>query len=325
MFTGTCDKIYTKVRRLVESEIDFPQDKLSPNIWNKSGDGDTQYEIKDEVRNKLLAIVEKYPDIPLREIAENINLLGSLCTNQYTENADIDVHVVPDKGKIKKYLEKSKTLEEVRDQIEDWYHDHEERIGGHRVEIYLQLDPAHELMADGMYELEKKEWVKKPRIVSKAFNPYSEYSHVLDDLKDIAGEADLLIGELERNVVDYDTLKEALKKLPKDQKEKIKTAMEKKLGEIEHDIEKLIASKDEWKERRRKASAPATPEQALKDVEYIQQWHDENANFKFLDRYNYLQLIRDLKDMLEEEGSLDDKDVKEIEDLLGVTGVANGK
>ena len=75
-----------------ESSIDFPREGLDLAIWDKEDDS---YTLRVDVKERILAILEEYPDAPLVEIAEEIRVVGSLGTNQYLDSADLDIHIVP--------------------------------------------------------------------------------------------------------------------------------------------------------------------------------------------------------------------------------------
>ncbi len=66
---------------------------------------------------------------------------------------------------------------------------------------------------------------------------------------------------------------------------------------------------------RKDASKPATPEEALEDLEKTRKWKDTNATFKFIARYNYLRVINDLKRLLGDNGITSDE-VDQVTDLL---------
>jgi len=89
------------VESVRESSIDFPQESLDLAIWDKK---DNTYTLREDVKNKILNILKKYPDIPLLEIAKEIHIVGSLCTNQFLPESDLDIHIIPDMEKLGKYL-----------------------------------------------------------------------------------------------------------------------------------------------------------------------------------------------------------------------------
>ena len=89
---------------------------------------------------------------------------------------------------------------------------------------------------------------------------------------------------------------------------------------MEEDIEKLYKERGEWVDARREASRPATPEQALKDIELAKHWKDVNATFKFISRYQYLRVIDSLNELIEDDGITPD----EIPIIKNILGIKNG-
>jgi len=58
---------------------------------------------------------------------------------------------------------------------------------------------------------------------------------------------------------------------------------------------------------RKRSSTPVDQNQALTDVELIKKWDHGNAMFKFMDRYQYFQLIGDLEAMTNDNELTDDE------------------
>jgi hypothetical protein len=298
-----------------ESSIDFPQPELCPAVWDKQ---DGTYTLKREVENKIYSILREYPHIKLLDLADEVHLIGSIGTNQYDEDSDIDVHLVIPDSKIPP----AKSREDWQKDIKKWYKDNLESldafIGKHPIEVYYQLTPAQEMLADALYDVKNKKWLKGPKIVEVDFNPYSVYKNIIGEVGKIVGETDDLIGELKRDVIDYDVIKGGIEKAPLEVKEKLKAILQSKLDEVEKDIAELMANKKEWVDMRKYASTPASPEQALDDIELIKRWENTNALFKFISRYQYIKLITELENMMGKEMQIDDDDVRRIKKLLGV-------
>ena len=68
---------------------------------------------------------------------------------------------------------------------------------------------------------------------------------------------------------------------------------------------------------RKSSSQPTTPEQALEDVEMAGRWRDSNAIFKFLSRYRYLKVIKDLGALIKGDEDLEADDVITIKRIIG--------
>ena len=189
--------------KLKESLIDYPQKDLTEDIWDIRKD---TYLIKKDVKDKILNVLSMYEDVDLLEIAEEIRIVGSLCSNQYTEETDIDVHIVP------KDLEMFG--EEDVSTIMSWFEDNREFLDGfikrHPIEVYIQLNPAQDFLSYGLYDLNNDEWKKKPKKMPLNYDPYEDFEDILEEVNDYVENADVLFGKLKRNVIDYDTIKNAI-------------------------------------------------------------------------------------------------------------------
>ena len=301
--------------RLSESSIDYPQVDLDLSIWDKKDD---TYTIKPEIKKKILDTLDAYPlYYSLVDMVKGIHITGSCGTNQYRNDSDVDIHlIISDNAAFyddEKYLKK----------VADWFTVNRDKIDGYigkrPIEVYLQYNANQELMSDGCYDLLTDKWLTGPKLVSLDYDPCEDYTGIAQLLKDTVEDADKLFGEIKRDVIDYDVIKNAAKQLPQEHKQKFLEKLESKLQEIETDIEQLYKERKEWVDMRHNASKPQSPEQALSDVELVRRWKDTNALFKFIDRYRYLKIIKDLKDLLisDDKGMTPSK-VDVVKDIVGV-------
>lgn len=288
-----------------ESTVDFPSKSLDPKVWKPQGDS---FVLRSNVKSLILNLLEEYPEQDLLSIAKAIRIVGSIGTNQYTPTSDIDVHVTVKDG--------TNITPELQKAVLVWSGEKNVKVGEHPVEIYLQDNPAQDLMSDGCYDVNSGVWCAGPTIVADDHDPYTEFADIFDDLRSSVSGADELFGELRRDTLDHKALVDAMKRMDPDQREKFKSRLESKLQEIEDDIKELYSEKDQWVAKRRDASKPATPEEALNDVEKAKRWRDTNAEFKFINRYNYLRVINDLQDLLDDDGEITDDDVDQVRDLM---------
>jgi len=302
------DSILEKI--LSDSSIDFPRKDLDLSVWEKK---DNLYIIRPEVKKKILEIISKYSDVSLLDIAKEIHIVGSIATNTFLDDCDVDIHIIP------KNIDEWN--EESQKKVIKWYNEHRDKIGGyigdHPAEVYIQLDINQDLMSDGCYSLLEDKWLTGPKIVSLDYDPYSDFSNVADDLRDVVEDADKLFGELKRDVIDYDVIKQAMEQLSPEQKELFLERLKSKLEEIEKDIEVLYKKRKEWTDARKNASKPSSPEEALEDVELARKWKDQNAIFKFVNRYKYLKIIKELKELLDDD-KITPHEVDTIKDIMGV-------
>jgi len=248
-------------------------------------------------------------------VADEIHVTGSIGTNQYTDDADIDVHIVIDESKIRdsEFFQKD-VFKYFREEGNIVY------VKGHPIEVYLQYNPTQEFLAEAVYNLLNDTWIIGPKIVSKDYDPYEDFSDVFADVKELAGEADTVFGELKRDIVDYYTIEKALNSLSGDVKKKLLIKLRNKVYEIENSIEDLKKTKLDWIHLRRQSSKPVSEEEALKDVGKAKEWREANAIFKYLSRYKYIKTISKLETMLEDE-KLDQEDLNTIRQMMGTERV----
>lgn len=291
---------------MVESSIDFPREDLDDAVWNK--DGDT-YRIKPEVQANIFTFIKRYEDIDLIDTADEIHLVGSIASNQYDDDADIDVHIVPKSNE--------GWDEDTVVALRKWFDKHRDEfngyVEGHPIEVYIQTNSLQDMMSVGNYDLINDKWLNGPTIVDKDYDPYEDFSHIADDVKSLVKNADVLFGELKRDIIDFDVIKTAIEDMSQEDRKNLLQKLKLKLDEIESDIELL------YKERKGFVDVRTSmdPEVALKDVEHMKQWQDSNATFKFINRYKYLKVIGALNDVLKD-GEVTPDEMDQIKSVMGM-------
>jgi len=295
---------------LTESSIDFPDMTLSEEIWDiKNKEHPT---LKPENKKKILNLISKYPKFNLRSIIKNIHIIGSICTNQYVSTTDIDTHMIVDEDELDIIIASSNEFKTRDDVTKDlmYYSKHADpptnMIEQHPIEFYIQFNIKQDLASDGCYDVLSDKWLSGPKIIKYSFNPYEYYKHLLEEVRGISKKFDLGIGELKRDVIDYDVIHDALLRIPEEEKKKIHISLSKKVVEIEDDIKDLMLLKKDIIDMRHGAKR-------LKNDD--KEWSDINAKFKFLDRYHYLKIIKDLECMMKD-NRLDDKEIPKIKNIL---------
>lgn len=130
-------------------------DRLNPRLWNQ------QEHLQPKVRNKLLEIAQDFQEflgVPDLEI-QDITVSGSNAAYNYTPHSDIDLHLVVDMPQARD----SEVFRELFDAKKFQYNtEHDIRIGGYDVELYVQ-DSKQEHHSQGIYSLLNNKWVSVPR------------------------------------------------------------------------------------------------------------------------------------------------------------------
>ena len=77
-----------------ESSIDYPvSEGLCPEIWDEVEEG--KFKIKPEIKQRALELVDKLL-AKYHVEAKGVNVVGSICSNQYTDDGDVDIHIQVD-------------------------------------------------------------------------------------------------------------------------------------------------------------------------------------------------------------------------------------
>jgi hypothetical protein len=271
------------------------------------------YVLWDEVEEKVYNYIKSYPEFDLYIRVDYLHIIGSICTNLYQDDTDIDVHLIPKEG-----VEwDGKSKEHIVDDVKSWSHSNPIYINKHPVELYIQFDIEQDFLSDGVYRVDSKEWLKGPLMYPLDYNPYEEFKGIYDKVREYAKDVDIDIGELKRDVIDYNQMNKAINNLPDEYKKSLMDDMERKLEEIEDNIEELIGTKDEWFRMRRESSKDIG--KALDDIKVAKKFRNANAIFKFIDRYQYIRLIKDLEGLLKDDSEITDDEVEDIEKLVGIS------
>ena len=130
-------------------------DRLNPRLW------DGGEHLRTDVREKLLEIARDFqeflgvPDLDVKDITVS----GSNAAYNYTNNSDIDLHLVVDLPQ----ADNNEVYRELFDAKKFQYNAiHNIKIGGYDVELYVQ-NPNEEHHSQGIYSLLRNAWISVPR------------------------------------------------------------------------------------------------------------------------------------------------------------------
>ena len=128
---------------------------LNPKIW----DGDN---MKPEVRKTLLKIADDY--FEGLELGDEVDILdvtmtGSLANYNWSKYSDVDLHILVDYDDIP--VDEDLVLDFLKTKSGTWNNEHDIKIYGYDVEIYVQ-DVDEEHTSTGVYSVLNDEWNLKP-------------------------------------------------------------------------------------------------------------------------------------------------------------------
>lgn len=288
-------KIKSIIDELSESSIDFPHEKQSEDVWDNGM-------LREDVKELILEAIKSYPEYDLIDLARDIYIIGSITSNTYGEDSDLDIHIIPKIEQVPnedniEFTKKVMKWYKANRDSKNWY------AGTHPFEVFVEFDEESDLRSVGVYSVMQDKWIKKPSFEKNNYNPYKVFNSVFQQVKKTLEKSDLDILDLRRNLVDYKYIRNIIKKVPLDVKEELVTVLKQKLEDMKEDIEDLAKEKSSWKEKRREYPAGT------------KEWEDINAEYKMVQRFMYGKLISDLEDLISN-NELDDSEIPELENSL---------
>lgn len=191
---GTRGDGYYHVNENLESEVENddvdlssfkPQDNLTNSLWH---DG----ELDPKVRLRLLDISDDFIEfLGIEDVKPvDIRLTGSICNYNWSDQSDIDVHIVYDFKEIDDDVELVENY--VDSKKNEWNDMHDSlTIYGFNVEFYVE-DKTQIDVSAGEYSLEKGEWIKTPdkesitlRHIGTIKNMSAKIMTIIDDYYDM--------------------------------------------------------------------------------------------------------------------------------------------
>ena len=128
------DKFFIESAFAFESIMDFPvSEGLISDIWRQNGEG--QWELLPEVEGKLSDIASEL--ISTFKIPQpSVHIIGSICSNLYAADTDIDLHFLSPKANPEKADELIGLLRTKFEQMKAM-NPEIGRIGDHPIEVYF--------------------------------------------------------------------------------------------------------------------------------------------------------------------------------------------
>ena len=277
-----------------ESIIDIPRQRYAPGVFD---DADTnnpklKQSVRDIILNQIDKFSEKYP-------VKKYSLIGSILTKKYRDDADLDMNILFDVPKEKQ--------EEVRKELASSLRSINGKLvpgTKHPINYFVITDPElkkkNDAMADGVFDIDENEFVRRPTEDTFDSEKYEA------DFQAKVKEIDVVKGELARDIIDYEELKD----LTADDVLNLQARVNSKLDEIEDSIEVLVDIGDDVVKQRQSAfNDDMSPE----EIRQFGKKHKlpKNIIYKYLEKYHYLKFYKKCKDILED-GKVTDKEISSL-------------
>jgi predicted nucleotidyltransferase len=286
---------------ILESIIDIPRRTFAPAVFD---DADTK-------NPKIKPSVKKLIDEQIKEFEKEypvlkVSLIGSILTKRYRNDADLDLNVLFDVPKEKQEEERVRLSQQYLS-AKNPNNIQGKLIPGskHPINYYFITDQKtyddQNKKADAVFDIETNKFIKRPD--DFVFDPdlyVKEFERKVQEL-------DVVKGELKRDIIDYNELKELTTNDVLNLQEKIKD----KLEEIEDSLEDIVRIGDTVDAERRAAFDKDMSPDEIRQYG-VKNRLPKNVIYKMLEKYHYLKFYKKCKKILED-GIVTDKEVQDLE------------
>src|SRR6056300_1974841 len=290
---------------ILESIIDIPRRTYAPKVFD---DADTKNpkikdSVKQQIETQLKEFESEYPII-------KTSLIGSILTKRYRNDADLDINVLFDVPAEKQEEEKVRLSKKYLsasnpDNIQG------KLIAGseHPINYYFITDKEtydnQNKKADAVFDIDSNKFVKRPEDFVFDVNLY------IKEFDKKVQEMDIVKGELKRDIIDYDELKELSPEDVLNLQDKIND----KLEEIEDSINDIIKIGDGVDAERRAAfDKDMTPDEIR--TYGVKNRLPKNVIYKMLEKYHYLKFYKKCKKILDD-GEVTDAEIDSLKEAKG--------
>jgi len=278
-----------------ESPIDPVRSSLDTDIFNDNN------KLNDRVSGFLKDIIEDIDENVVPIVGKSL-IKGSILSYQWLPYTDVDLLVEIDENI------NDHQLDVISDLIEERYCGVFIPGTKHPLQVFAHRGEYNIANADGIYDLYRG-WIKGP------YSHEIDIKKYMDEFEEKVQSVDLNVGELRRDLIDYDILNS----LDDDNIKGLKARLRAKLDEIDDGVDDLIHKRDMVKSARKNAfDRQMTPDE-------IKEFGSKNllpANIiqKMLERYHYIQILSKIRD-LKKDDELDEEDIEELNGIFNIDGM----
>lgn len=308
------------------SILDYQQDELSPVIWRP--DGTLRIGIKQFIYSALDGFFKHQKIEGSQEFVKGILIGSSLATYYYTETSDLDVKVIISLPIFKEYNPKFKNesdelvLEElVSLGRESFWLTSSIPDTLHVIDVYfISLKEANNinlLKFDSLYDVVRADWVKEPQELLSSYSSSVILEYAKEKAERYIAGLTLDLAKTRRDTIDLVLLIDYLKGMDRDDLGNFAKELDNRFQEVNDGIQSLISDREIIKDLRHKAFKKEELDSELEKLMGSFNYSDENLVYKLLQRYGYMRILSEIKNLYEDNFlSLDDVD--ELAEILHI-------
>lgn len=291
------------------SVLDYVQETFDPQVWDVPENEEDLPTLKEDVARE---IISRLQEGLMRFGVDSVSqayILGSIATQQFIEESDIDVNVRLPEG----------ISEEDTEQITDYFRKsvNEQPLPGTKHPInFFFADSNHPIeVADAAYDLMNDTWLKAPERKEPGFDPQEEFVGLFDQARGWVQKLDLTIGETKRDLIDLELLNRAIRRAGPETRGMFEKKIESKINEIESDISSLVSDYETLHENRIKAFEEELEEGAdIKELA-VRSELPGNVIYKVIERYRYLTILKQIR-QINKETQDEEERIEKVRDVL---------
>ena len=287
---------------LNESIIDIPRKKYAPSVFDNADTNNPK--LKSEV---IGIIMKQFAEFKKEYPILDYSLIGSILTKRYRNDADLDINVLFDVPKEKQEEERVRLSKQFLS-VSNPNNIQGKKIPGtkHPINYYFITDKKtyedQNEKADAVFDIKNNKFIKRPDDFVFNVNDY------IEDFNKRVQELDVIKGELKRDIIDYDELKE----LQPDDILNLQEKINEKLEEIENSIQDIVKIGTIVDVERRSAfDNDMSPDEIRKFG--IKNRLPKNVIYKMLEKYHYLTFYKKCKKILED-GEVTDAEIDSLKE-----------
>lgn len=268
-----------------ESVLDQPRDGLDASVWQYADGPDEKPVLTDEAQQKIADVLDwvlqKYK-VPV----DFIHIIGSITSNSYSAESDVDVHIVSKKLKPEREQQLNKMMKADYWKTYVPMHKEETKIGTHQIELYIQHSEFKDMASVGCYDFLNKTWVIGPDMMPSGYDPYAD----LYD-KDMSASGDVM-----KRVRDVLLKSYELANVCKNAKDS--AFLHDKTIQLLHSLKDASDLFEHLKEQRSVLEDPKSREDAL-ERRSSSKWKQADSTFKLLSKFGYIGIMYKFQELFE--------------------------
>lgn len=301
------------------SIIDYPRSGLDERIWNVKG---KEINLQPKTRSDIEKIIREFlkeVNLPTSSL-EDVIIYGSILTNQWNSNTDIDARVILDPEIVSKKYEEV-TGDDLFEAARSILHGNLVGNTSHPFNATVVIPgeqtelAQHDLgltKTDPIFSLRTNQIKNFGEWNTSSFDPDTEFEKERKSADELMQYLDTLIHDVRTKTIDVELLKEAIEYV--DNPDEIISKLEEKISSLTTIIYELVTQYELIKKKRSEGYeiSPNTMDHHKMP---------QNIIYKILDKYKYIDIMKKLKLILK--NGIQTTEVEEIADAVNVTGAVD--